>query len=297
MSGQCRIEILHHVVDALKREDRELAKFCPGPYAGLTGVPTRPNDTPFQRRSAAPRSCLFGHVSHASSVLEYLSVLVLRLHHTSPCAQSGCASTHTPSSSISVPNHQNRACYFDAIQSVWDLVYKEIEENESKYPMTHSICYRLLQSNIFETEQYGNTVGTHDDDLSKTRLQLIRVVAHQLEQELYRENMGGRAQDATVGAQGHLETCSGYIHKRSSQTGGSTPFPVSIPEGVSERCAVLLNFHDLSTQNIYDEWCTLFTYIGVSDITDRECLQMCNRILLGPIFRSEQIRMRAGAFL
>ena len=79
------------------------------------------------------------------------------------------------------------------------------------------------------------------------------------------------------------------------QTGGLTPFPVSIPEGVSERCAVLLHTNDLSTENIYNEWCTLFTYIGVSDITDRECLQMCSRILLCPLFRSEQIRRYTDA--
>jgi hypothetical protein len=210
MSGQCCVEILYHIVNTLKSEDGELAE-----------------------------------LRHATSVLDHLSGLVLRLRNMRT-------------------SHQSRADYFDAIQSVWDLVYTEIQENEYKYPMTHSICYRLLQSNIFEVARYGNTGGTHGD-LSETRLHLIRVVAHLLEQELYRINM--------------------------VQTGGLTPFPVSIPEGVSEGCAVLLNSNDLSPWNIYNAWCTLFTYIGVSDITDRECLLMCSGILLGPIFRSVQIRM------
>lgn len=176
-----------------------------------------------------------------NSLLGHLSNEVSRLH------------------AIQTSPRRSQLHFAEQVQRVFGLVYEEI--NEYKYPKSHSICRRLMHSDVFAL-MASHGVEKHASFL-ETRLQLIRVVATELEHEFNHENMMRRGR--------WVEDFPG--------------------RGVSERCAALLTSNRLSSEDIYREWCILFSYIRVSKIRDAECLKMCCRILSSDMFESEHIRM------
>jgi hypothetical protein len=207
-----------------------------------------------------------------SSCLEYCATIVDRIN--------------------SVRNYtRNHSSDCDAIRSLWEVLYEE--SNNHKYPKSRSICTRLLQSDAFECITSCDMESTDvvdcenihrdDPDLKQTRIQLIRVVATELQQELYRQCLvNDQFENDFEASMRHVSLMSPSF---------------SVMTRVVGVCTMLLKSksNHYSTEEIYTEWCRLFSYIRVCDIEDIECVQMCNRILKCNMFRSEQIRMFTDA--
>ena len=181
------------------------------------------------------------------------------------------------------------------IQDVWSYLDEEIDD--TKYPRYSSICRRVLQSDLFQLA-YTDTpppalmdkcmLNDTTPNMIVTRIQLLREVTMQLEQELYRQcSPYANHPDRITNPYLWMNFTSHDMNRMSSA--------LSVVSDIVARCTTMLECHRRSEDLLYNYWFILLEQMSSCKIQDKECLNMCNHILTGKFFNEEMFRLQTDA--